>query len=175
AELNGNRSVADFLLQHGSSSELHSVDQLVALCSRGDRKAAGLLLNDNPELSTQIEAEHYVALYQAAERGDTNAIGALLENGFDPNRGDEEIGKTALHCAAMAGRAEAVRILLDHGASTDTRDREFNAPPLVWAAEGLRSQGGDEAEYARVGRLLLGTGPVPQWHSGEEPADRILE
>jgi len=175
AELNGNRSVADFLLQHGSSSELHSVDQLVALCSRGDRKAAGLLLNDNPELSTQIEAEHYVALYQAAERGDTNAIGALLENGFDPNRGDEEIGKTALHCAAMAGRANAVRLLLAHGASPAVRDREFDATPLIWAADGARSHDDKKPEYAAIGRLLLDAGSPVEWHSSEEPAEELLE
>jgi len=175
AQLNGNRAVADWLVGRGAAGELLPVDLLVSACSRGDRRTAEDMLAANPALRTEIGPEHYATLYRAADQGDLAALQALLAIGLDPNRGDEEIGKTALHCAAMAGRAEAVRILLDHGASTDTRDREFNAPPLVWAAEGLRSQGGDEAEYARVGRLLLGTGPVPQWHSGEEPADRILE
>lgn len=175
AELNGNRPVADFLLQHGASPELEPVDQLVALCSRGDRKAARLLLNDNPGLSARIETQHYAAIYQAAERGDTNAIRALLDNGFDPNRSDEEIGKTALHCAAMAGQAEAVRLLLARGASPAVRDREFDATPLIWAADGARSHADEKPNYAAIGRLLLDAGSPVDWRSGEEPAEELLE
>lgn len=175
AELNGNRPVADFLLQHGASPELEPVDQLVALCSRGDRKAAQALRVAYPGVVAQIGPEHYVALYQAAERGDTGAIEALLDNGFDPNRGDEGIGKTALHCAAMAGREDAVRLLLARGASSAVRDREFDGTPLVWAAEGARSHHDEMAEYATIGRLLLDAGSPVEWRPGEEPAEGLLE
>jgi ankyrin repeat protein len=175
AELNANRSVADWLLSRGAAGELLPIDRLVSACSRGDRKTAAEMLAAQPALRAEIGSEHYATLYRAAEQGDSAAIEALLDAGLDPNRGDEEIGKTALHCAAMAGHADAVRILLDHRASPDARDREFNAPPLVWAAEGARSHAGDEAEYARVGRLLLNAGTPVEWHSGQEPADAILE
>lgn len=175
AELNGNRSVADFLLQQGASSELQPVDQLVALCSHGDRIAAQVLRAADPSIATQIGAEHYVALYQAAERGDTSAIEALLDNGFDPNRGDEDIGKTALHCAAMAGRVDAVRLLLARGASPAVCDREFDGTPLVWAADGARSHHDEMAEYATIGRLLLNAGSPVEWHPSEEPAEELLE
>ena len=174
AELNGNRAVADWLLSRGAAGELLPIDRLVSACSRGDRKAAADMLAAQPDLRAEIGGEHYATLYRAAEQGDLPALEALLEIGLDPNRGDEEIGKTALHCAAMAGRADAVRILLEHGASPATRDREFNAPPLVWAAEGA-SHAGDDSEHARVGRLLLDAGPLPDWHSDQEPADAIIE
>ena len=175
AELNANRAVADWLRARGAAGELRPIDLLVSACSRGDRKTAVDMLAAHPDLRGEIGGEHYASLYRAAEQGDAGALEALLAIGLDPNRGDEGIGKTALHCAAMAGQADAVRILLDHGASPAARDREFNAPPLVWAAEGARSHGGAQSEYDRVGRLLLDTGPVPEWHSDEEPADGILE
>ncbi|HEY7887159.1 MAG TPA: ankyrin repeat domain-containing protein [Steroidobacteraceae bacterium] len=175
AELNANRTVADWLLSRGAGGKLRPVDRLVSACSRGDSKTAADMLAAHPHLRAEIGSEHYATLYRAAEQGDSAALEALLAIGLDPNRGDEEIGKTALHCAAMAGRADAVRILLDHGASPGARDREFHAPPLVWAAEGARSHAGDEDEYARVGRLLLDTGPLPEWHSDQGPADAIIE
>jgi ankyrin repeat protein len=175
AELNANRAVADWLLSRGAAGELLPVDRLVSACSRGDRKTAADMLAAQPALRAEIGSEHYATLYRAAEQGDSTAIEALLTAGLDPDHADDEIGKTALHCAAMAGRADAVRVLLQHGASPTVRDREFHAPALVWAAEGARSQAGDEAEYARVGRLLLDAGSPLEWHSGQEPAEAILE
>jgi ankyrin repeat protein len=175
AELNGNRGVADWLLEHGASRDLPEVDRLVAACSRGDRAGAAAMLAARPGLRTEIGAEHYTALYQAAERGDTRALEAMLECGFDPDRGDHEIGKTALHCAAMAGSPEAVRVLLQHGASVTVQDREFHGQPLVWAAEGSRSQGGKGGDHRAVARLLLDAGSPLDWETGEEPAEGIVE
>lgn len=175
AELNGNLSVADFLMRRGAPIQMEAVDRLVAACSRGDGNAAQALRDGNPGLAARIEPEHYAALYQAAERGDTRAVEALLDSGFDPNRGDEEIGKTALHCAAMAGHVDTVRLLLARGASPAVRDREFDGTPLVWAAEGARSHGGDSADYAKVGRLLVEAGSTTEWHSSDEPADALVE
>jgi ankyrin repeat protein len=176
AELNANRPVADWLRSRGAATELSPVDRLVSACTRADRTTATDMLAAYPDLRAEIGPEHYATLYRAAERGDLPALEALLAIGLDPNRGDDEIGKTALHCAAMAGHVDAVRMLLEHGASPETRDREFHAPPLVWAAEGARSQGGNEAEYARVGRLLLDAAPqAAAWQSDQEPADAIIE
>jgi ankyrin repeat protein len=174
AELNGNRDVADWLLRNGASGDLQPVDRLVAACGRGDLSAAQAMLAEQPALRTAITAEHYAVLHRAAERDDTEVVGTLLACGFDPNRGDEEIGKTALHTAAMAGAANVVRVLLAHGASVTVQDREFNAPPLVWAAEGSRSQAGT-GDHAAVGRLLLQAGSPTSWQAGEEPGEAIME
>jgi ankyrin repeat protein len=149
AELNGNRAVADWLLAHGASPELSPIDQLVAACSRGDRRGAEALLAEHPGLKSEITDEHYIAFHQAAERGDVRALEALLAAGFDPNRPDIGIGKTALHTAAMEGWPDAVRVLLEHGASVHIRDREFNGQPLV-AAE-CRITGGVESTSTGAG------------------------
>src|SRR5882762_5816283 len=174
AELNGNRTVADWLLAHGASRELSEVDRLVAACSRGDRHAADALLAGNPRLRDEITDDHYIAFHQAAERGDVRALEAMLTCGFDPNRPDAGIGKTALHSAAMEGWPDAVRVLLAHGASVLVRDREFNGQPLIWAAEGSR-QGREGRDFAAVGKLLLDAGSPVEWETGAEPAEGILE
>ncbi len=174
AELNGNRAVADWLLEHGASPELSEVDRLVAACSRGDRAAADALLARNPDLRSELTQDHYIAFHQAAERGDVRALEVMLACGFDPNRPDAGIGKTALHSAAMEGWPDAVRVLLAHGASVHVRDREFKGQPLIWAAEGSR-QGRDGRDFAAVGKLLLDAGSPVDWETGDEPAEGILE
>src|SRR5882672_8568271 len=175
AELNGNRAVADWLLAQGASPDLPAIDRLVAACSRGDRASVDALLAANPELRDEITDDHYIAFHQAAERGDVGALEAMLASGFDPNRPDAGIGKTALHSAAMAGWPEAVRLLLAHGASVHARDREFKGQPLIWAAEGSRTQDREGRDFAAVGKLLLAAGSPVAWETGEEPAEGILE
>ena len=174
AELNGNREVAAWLLAHGAPCELSDVDRLVSACSRGDWAAAVAMLETRPDLRSAIGPEHYAAFYRAAERNDTKVLEAMLACGFDPNRGDESIGKTALHAAAMEGWPDAVRVLLAHGASVTVRDREFKAQPLIWAAEGSRTERGDR-DHAAVGRLLLDAGSPVDWQQGEEPSEGIVE
>jgi ankyrin repeat protein len=175
AELSGNRGMAEWLLAQGAAPELSEVDRLVAACSRGDRATADALLAANPGLRDQINDDHYSAFHHAAERGDVHAIEAMLACGFDPNRPDAGIGKTALHSAAMAGWPDAVRALLAHGASVHARDREFHGQPLIWAAEGSRTQHREGRDFAAVGKLLLEAGSPVVWETGAEPAEGILE
>ena len=174
AELNGNRAVADWLREHGASTELSEIDRLVAACSLGRREAAEALLAKNPGLRNAITDDHYIAFHQAAERNDVRALEAMLACGFDPNRPDAGIGKTVLHSAAMEGWPDAVRVLLAHGASVHVRDREFKGPPLIWAAEGSR-QGREGRDFATVGRLLLDAGSPVAWETTAEPAEGLLE
>jgi len=175
AELNANRSVADWLIRNGAATALSDVDRLVAACSRGDRASAEAMLRDRPGLRDAIESQHYHALYLAAERGDTNALETMLSCGFDANRPDDEIGKTALHVAAMEGRPDAVRVLLAHGASVAARDREFHGQPLIWAAEGSRTEHRQGGRHAEVGRPLLDAGSPVDWDVGAEPSEGILD
>src|SRR5690348_15756393 len=175
AELNGNRAVADWLLAQGASPDLAVVGRLVAACSRGDRAAVDALLAAHPGLRNKITDDHYIAYHQAAERGDVAALEAMLACGFDPNRPDAGIGNTALHSAAMAVWPEAVRVLLAHGASVHVRDREFHGQPLIWAAEGSRTQHREGHDFAAVGKLLLEAGSPVEWEAGAEPAEGLLE
>ena len=174
AALNGNHDVAAWLLAHGAPGELSDVDRLVAACSRGDRPTVDAMLQERPNLRSEIGPEHYAAFYRAAERDDLAALEAMLACGFDPNRGDESIGKTALHVAAMEGWPDGVRLLLAHGGSVTARDREFHAPPLIWAAEGARRPKAGR-DHAAVGRLLLDAGSPVEWHTGAEPAESIVD
>lgn len=175
AELNGNRAVADWLLARGASAELSAVDRLVAACSRGDRAAAEALLREQPGLRDELTEDHYIAFHQAAERDDIRALEAMLAAGFDPNRPDAGIGKTVLHSAAMEGRLEAVRVLLAHGASVTIRDREFHGQPLIWAAEGSRTEHREGRDFAAVGKLLLEAGSPVEWDYNAEPAEGLRE
>jgi ankyrin repeat protein len=175
AELSGNRALANWLREQGASIDMSEVDRLVAACSRGDRAAAAALLTANPGLRDQITDEHYTAFHQAAERGDVIALDVMLGCGFDPNRPDVGIGKTALHSAALEGWPDAVRLLLAHGASVTLRDREFHGQPLIWAAEGSRTQHRQGRDFAAVGKLLLEAGSPVEWESGAEPAEGLLE
>jgi ankyrin repeat protein len=167
--------VADWLLAQGASPELAAVDRLVAACSRGDRATVDTLLADNPGLHNEVSDDHYITFHQAAERGDVPALEAMLACGFDPSRPDQGIGKTALHTAAMAGWPEAVRVLLAHGASVTVRDREFNGPPLIWAAEGSRTEHRQGRDFAAVGKLLLEAGSPVEWEYSAEPAEGLRE
>ena len=127
-------------------------------------------------MQSELTEDHYIAFHQAAERGDTRALAAMLACGFDPNRPDAGIGKTVLHSAAMEGWPEAVRLLLAHGASVTIRDREFNGQPLIWAAEGSRSDHRQGRDFAAVGKLLLEAGSSVEWeYSGAEPAEGLRE
>lgn len=176
AELSGNREVAEWLARSGAAADLSEVDQLCAACARGDGARAQELLRDHPGLRAQFSAEHYGALYRAAERGDAGAIEAFLASGLDASRGDDEIGKTALHVAAMEGWVEAVRVLLAHGASVTVRDREFHGQPLIWAAEGSQHAPAEEGrDHAAVAQLLLAAGSPVDWEAGAEPSDAIAD
>lgn len=175
AELSGKREMAAWLLAQGASGELAVADRLTALCSHGDRAGAVALLGSHPSVRQELTEDHDTAFHHAAERGDLAAVDAFLAAGFDPSRPDASIGKTVLHSAAMAGQVEVVRLLLAEGASVAVRDREFHGQPLVWAAEGSRSHGGDPQAYAAVGRLLLDAGSPVEWQGTEEPSEGILE
>lgn len=175
AATSGNDAVAEWLAANGGTTELSDVDRFVAACSRGDRAVAQTMLAVRPTLRGAIGADHYAAFYRAAERGDARVLDTMLACGFDPNHADDEIGKTGLHAAAMSGQPDAIRVLLAHGASVAARDSEFHGTPLVWAAEGQRSKGGNGHDFAAVGRLLLDAGSPTDWEPGAEPSESILE
>jgi len=55
------------------------------------------------------------------------------------------------------------------------RDREFKGQPLIWAAEGSRTEHREGRDFAAVGRLLLEAGSSVEWETTDEPAEGLLE
>jgi ankyrin repeat protein len=170
AELHGNEAVAAWLRAKGVKDELSALERFVAACARGDRASADAMLAKNPELRSQLRAEHHLMMSVPAERGDAAVLESMLICGFDPNVRDHD-GVTALHRAAMAGRVEATRVLLAHGAATDALDGMFAAPPLIWAGEGWTHGSRPGADHVAVARLLIAAGSPTTWTPPEKAPD----
>ena len=112
-----------------------------------DVKALGRLLEANPQLVNQHDADGATALGYAADAGSTNALRLLLARGADVDA-TNNVGYTPLMAAAFSGRVYAVAALLEAGAN-----------PNHVAAEGQTALA--EASWqgvAEVGRLLLEKG-----------------
>jgi hypothetical protein len=176
AELHGNPSVASWLLAHGAIDELSPLERFIAACARGDRAAAGAMLEAQPELRTALTREHHLMLHRPAESGNAAVLETMLASGFEPNARDKD-QVTPLHRAAMGGHAEAVRVLLEHGADVNARDGMFAAPPLVWAVEGRSSAKRRGANHVGVARQLIAAGSPLEWTppEGAPGPERTLE
>ncbi len=168
ASLYGNKEIAEWLLAHGATDELSSLERFVAACTQGDRTAAQSMLQANPGLRGELNREHHLMMQVPAERGDANVLETMLTCGFDPNVTDNE-GITALHRAAGAGRAEAVRVLIEHGAPVNAPDGMFAGTPLLWASHGWsHSREGGQVEVARI---LIAAGASREWIPPEKMPD----
>jgi len=176
AELNGNHSVAQWLLAHGAKDELSHLDRFVAACTRGDRAAADSMLQNRPSLREELRTEQHLMLQLPAERGDVAILETMLACGFDPRAKDKD-SVTALHRAAMAGQSESVRLLLSHGASASALDEMFFAPPLIWAVEGSTGTKHARADFLAVVRLLIEADSSVEWNPPDSTPGRekVLE
>ena len=170
AALHGNDEIAAWLLRHGAKDELSALERFISACSSGNRKRAGLMLAEHPNLRDELRTEHHLMMHVPAERGDSMVLETMLDCGFDPNLKDRD-GVTALHRSAMAGRADAVRVLLAHDASVNALDGMFAATPLVWACEGWSHGPQAGADHLAVARLLLAAGSPREWVPPEKAPD----
>ncbi len=176
AELHGNHAVGEWLLAHGATDELSSLERFVAACTRGDRLAADAMLQVRPGLRAELLPEHHLMLQVPAERGDTTVLETMLACGFDPRARDKD-GFTALHRAAMAGRSEATGVLLRYGAPVDAVDGTFCATPLIAAVEGWNNGHHPGADHLGVARRLIAGGSPLSWDppEGTPGPERIFE
>jgi len=165
AELFGNREIASWLLAHGATDELSSLDRFVAACARADRTAADAMLTADPVLRTRLRPEHHLMLHRPAESGNTAVLETMLACGFDVDARDKDC-VTPLHRAAMGGHPHAVRVLLAHGAGVNALDGMFSATPLIWAVEG-RSSSRHGGDHVAVARLLIAAGSAVVWQVPE--------
>jgi len=178
AALSGNPEVAAWLLAHGATDELSSLERFIAACARGDRPSAEAILAAQPGLRSELRPEHHLMLHRPAESGNARILETMLACGFDTEAKDKE-HVTPLHRAAMGGHVEAVRVLLKHGANVAALDGMFAAPPLVWAVEGRSNAHASHpgADHVGVARLLIAAGSPLDWTppEGAPAPERTLE
>jgi ankyrin repeat protein len=138
AVLNGNKEIAEYLLEHGATpGQLNDADAFAAACLTANEKQARSLLAKDPALLERLRPDRVELLQLAAERDQRDAIRLMAELGFDLN---ELKRTTALHHAASAGHLEMAKLLIELGADPLIRDTEFNARPIGWARYGEQSE-----------------------------------
>jgi ankyrin repeat protein len=175
AEMYGNSDIAAWLLAHGATDELSSLERFIAACARADRPAADAILRVHPSLRSELTPDHHQMLHRPAESGNAAVLETMLACGFEPNARDKD-GVTPLQRAAMAGHVEAVRVLLRYGGDVNALDGMFSAPPLVWAVEG-RNYAQPGTDHVGVARLLIDAGSPIDWTppEGAPSPERTLE
>ena len=138
AVLNGNRKIAQYLLDQGAREvSLDDVDDFFSACLGADSVRARALLAKDKTLTERLGSDRVELLHLAAERDKADAIRLMANLGFDLN---ERKRTTALHHAAMSGNVEMAKLLIELGADPSIRDTEFNATPLGWAEYGEKKE-----------------------------------
>ncbi len=178
------------LLQAGATAEeAGALDVFLGVCARGDRSAAGYLIERQPDLRAEASTSHAGHLATAAFEGRHKAVALMLDLGFPPDaRG--EFG-SALHMACWRGHAEAVQALVAGGADLELAN-DFGGMPLdtaVFAAfnchdplGGMTTWGLPEdvrhGDYPGVVRALLEGGAdvnvITDFPTGRADIDAVL-
>lgn len=114
------------LMLSGCGASLHDT------IGRYDLEAAREMLQQNPELVSDVNSLGKTPLHYAVNYKSVDAMELLLEYGADLNAADKT-GMTPLHCAAMLGRRDEAAWLLDHGAEMESLDN-FGDTPVHTAA-----------------------------------------
>jgi ankyrin repeat protein len=144
ALLNGNKEIAQYLLDHGAQeTSLDDLDAFFSACLAADGVQARSLLAKDATLVDRLGDQRAELLQLAAERDKRDAIRLMADLNFDFNTIKRT---TALHNAAMSGNLEMVKLLIELGANPRLRDWEFNATPLGWAEYGEKT---DVTEFLR--------------------------
>lgn len=146
--------------------------RLLTACAAARTGEAEELLQESPDLMSQLTPEDHRALADAAWAPNVAAVELMMVLGFDPAVAGFS-GGSALHCAAWEGSAAGVRAILAHPRGQDLaneRDATFHGTPLGWCWHGSANCGNPDADYEEVARLLLEAGTVPDADWKDEPA-----
>ncbi len=168
----GSFAIADVLAARGAdTTRLTPRDQLLGACLRADEAAARALLERDPALLAELDAEDRSVVTLAAEQGRADAVRLMAALRFDLATERRGSG-TPLHAAAWMGRPDTVRVLVELGAPLDPRDSAFGSSPLAWAVHGSRHCRKADDDYCTVVELLLDAGArraesINRW--GEAP------
>lgn len=138
ARAGGAQAIERLLLDAGATPpETDAVDDMLALCMRGDHDGVESELARDPGLAATLIDRHPRALIDAADRSNPRGVELLARVGFDVNHRDSH---TALHVAAYAGNHDLCEQLLALGADPTLRDASFDAPAAGWARHAHHDQ-----------------------------------
>ncbi|MCV2370276.1 ankyrin repeat domain-containing protein [Roseateles oligotrophus] len=168
AALLGELEALELLAAQGAWPELPSArERFLAACAAADEPTALALVNEQPELMTQLDAQALRLLPDQAQRRAKASVALMLSLGW-PVAVQGDWQASALNQAAFNGDATLVRLLLAHGASWEERNG-FGGDvmgSLQHAAVHLPQAGGD---YLGALQALLAAGaPWPSEEAREE-------
>jgi ankyrin repeat protein len=171
----GKSDIAARLRAAGAGDEGTEIDRFIGACLSADRRAAGQLLADHPDLPGRLTDQDRAVIVDAVGSRPAGAIALMLDLGFSPHARNDS-GEQPLHSAAYYGNAAVVRLLLEAGAAVDARDARFNSTPLAFATVGSGEQVGEPGDWTQTVTLLIEAGASRQdvWISGKPPSEEII-
>ena len=124
------------------STCLMQAQDLNEAVASGDLVLVKKLLEGDPSLLNQKNADAFTPLNLACERGQAGVADYLIKQGADPYIGDRE-NSMPLHLAAISGSIECIELLLDKGVDINLVDDNGMTPLLFALSRGQK----DAATY----------------------------
>ena len=148
ALLRAKDDVAEVLAELGASTEVSDDDAPVSTLARGERPAA--------PLSDQLDPDAQEVIVLSALRGNLDAVVDTVGPDFRGVVGGSPAG-SLLHHAAWVGSPDLVHALLERGADPGGAGAE-NGTPVAWAAHGSQYHRVEGRDYVAVARILVEAG-----------------
>jgi ankyrin repeat protein len=168
---------AELLARLGASTQIDSVDAVVAAVARGERP---------PDLSSgafTMDPDRQEVIILGALRGNLHAVVDVVGVNFRGVVGGSPEG-TLLHHAAWMGNAAAVRELLARGADVNAPSRAEFFTPLAWAVYASGHSTLADRDYVAVAEQLVeagakleprfldvAAGPLLEWLQLRQPGE----
>ncbi|XP_024085341.1 ankyrin repeat and death domain-containing protein 1B-like [Cimex lectularius] len=146
---NGHESVAELLIEHGSS--LEGKDQegntpLHLVVENLYTQLSYILLQGGSQINVENNKGH-TPLHIASSHGCRGIIEALIQYGCDIDRQNKE-GDSALHLACNANDVDTVELLISKGANVNLMNERSQSPMHIAAENG----------FSEICKLLLSAG-----------------
>ena len=136
----GHEDIFGLLMEHSPADV-----RLLAACWSNDESAVQTLLNERPDLATDLSTAYRSQVAHAARNNNLAAVRLMLRAGL-PVAGLGQHGATPLHWAAFHGNAQMTRELLRHSPPLELTDADFDLTPIGWAV-----YGSENGWYCRTG------------------------
>jgi len=132
----GRGDVLSLFEQRGVPIELHGVERLIAACARNDSAAIRAIVDDEPEIISELQGQGGHLLAEFAGNDNSDGMRHLLDLGvpvaalFIQGDGywDVAPNSTALHVAAWRAQHQAVKLLIERGAPVGVADGKGRTP-----------------------------------------------